>query len=122
MTDEHARALSHVCEALRIAPIGTRGLVHRVAFSFSLPAYVYEGLVARCRIDPGSSAAVWDEITQPPSWGNLGPLFTDPPEVLGDAIPPEAISGLADQIQQGRLQLCGPVTDVADEGGPQPWA
>lgn len=123
MTDDHARALSHVCEALRAAPAGARGLVHRVAVSFSHTGYFYEGLVARCQIDPGSGAILWDEVPWPASWGNLAPLFTDPSESNGDAIPPEAISaGLAD-LRTHRKRLQYPSASYGpDAVGPGPWA
>jgi hypothetical protein len=96
ITDNYDHALAVVVDALLIAPVGSRGLVHRVHTSFIRSGYRYEGLVARCRIDPAGDMA-WDEIPRPSAWTNLGPLFTDPDEPLGDAIPPEAFTtGLAD--------------------------
>ncbi|GAA2100514.1 hypothetical protein [Actinomadura alba] len=112
VTDDHEHALAAVADALRSAPVGARGLVHRTMLSFSRLGYVYEGLVARCRIDPGSGTVVCDDLPRPSSWTRLAPTFTDPPEVLGDAIPPEAIAtGLADlQVHHERLeQVSAPV-------------
>ena len=103
---DYDRALSATAEAIRDAPAGSRGLVHRVSLSFSRVGYFYEGLVARCCVDPDSGAVVWDNIPRPSSWSRTAPAVTNPPEVLNDGIPPEAIStSLADlQEHQERLK------------------
>lgn len=105
VTDDYELALDEVVDALTSAPAMARGLVHRVALSFVRTAYMYEGLIARCRLDPAGDAA-WDNIPPPSTWTSLRPVFTDPGEVLGDAIPPEAITtGLADiQTHKERLE------------------
>ncbi|MBC6458045.1 hypothetical protein [Actinomadura sp. HBU206391] len=92
VTGDYDRTLDDVVEALASAPAGSRGLVHRVILSFSRVGYVYQGLVARCRIDPPTGDVVWDSLPSPASWSTLAPMFTDPPEILGDGIPPEAIA------------------------------
>jgi hypothetical protein len=105
VTDDRNRALTCVDDALRSSPAGARGLVHKVMLSFSRPGYVYEGLEARARFDPGSGAVVWEVLQEPVTWGQqLHARVTDLPEVIGDAIPPEAIAaGLADlEAEQGR--------------------
>jgi hypothetical protein len=104
VTDDYEHALDDVVEALTRVPAGARGLVHRVSLSYHRAAYVYEGLVARCRV--GRGGAVWDDIPPPSMWTNLRPVFTDPGQVLGDAIPPEAIAtGLVDiQARKERLE------------------
>ncbi|WP_344397700.1 hypothetical protein [Actinomadura alba] len=105
VTDDHELALGKVVDALTSAPAGSRGLVHRVCLSLIRTAYVYEGLVARCRIDPAGDA-VWDDLPPPSTWTSLRPVFTDPGQVLGDAIPPEAITnGLVDiQAHKERIE------------------
>jgi hypothetical protein len=105
VTDDYERALDEVVDALRSAPAGSRGLVHRVSLSFIRTGFVYEGLIARCRPDPAGDVA-WDDIPPPSMWTKLAPMFTDPPEILGDGIPPEAIAtGLVDiQTHQERLE------------------
>jgi hypothetical protein len=105
VTDDRARALAHVGEELRDAPAGARGLVHKVMLSFSRPGYLYEALEARGRYDPGTGAVVWETLPEPSTWGQwLNARITDPPEAIGDAIPPEAIAaGLADlEAERGR--------------------
>ncbi|GAA2109173.1 hypothetical protein [Actinomadura alba] len=104
VTDDYGLALDEVVDALAGAPAGARGLVHRVSLSYHRAAYVYEGLVARCRL--GREGAVWDDIPPPSTWTKLRPVFTDPGQVLGDAIPPEAIAtGLVDiQARKERLE------------------
>lgn len=104
VTDDRNRALTHVGDALRDAPAGARGLVHKVLLSFSRVGYLYEGLEARGRFDPASGTVVWEVLPEPTTWGWRKPLPTDPPEDVGDAIPPEAIAaGLSDlEVQQGR--------------------
>lgn len=102
VTDDYDIALDEVADSLHSAPAGARGLVHRVSPSFTRTGFVYEGLIARCRLDP-DGGLVWDELPPPQSWGRLAPMFTDPPEpgqppaVIGDGMPPEAVAtGLAD--------------------------
>lgn len=95
VTDDYEVALDEVVEELAAAPAGSRGLVHRIYLSFVRAGYMYEGLVARGRIVAGRVA--WDTLPPPDSWTKLAPMFTDPPHVLGDGIPPEAIAtGLVD--------------------------
>jgi hypothetical protein len=104
ITDDYERALDNVVDALATAPAGSRGLVHRIWLSYHRAAYVYEGLVARCRL--GVHGAEWDDIPPPSTWTHLHPLFTDPDaDALGDAIPPEALAtGFEDlRAQQERL-------------------
>jgi hypothetical protein len=98
VTDDRARALARLGDALRDAPVGARGLVHKVMLSFSRVGYLYESLEAHGRYDPDSGAVVWEPIPDPSPWGTrLHARVTDPPEAIGDAIPPEAIAaGLAD--------------------------
>jgi hypothetical protein len=105
VTDDYEHALAEVVGALTDAPAGSRGLVHRMALSFIRTAYVYEGLVARCRLDRGGDP-VWDDIPPPATWTGLRPMFTDPGRVLGDAIPPEAVTtGLVDiQAHKDRIE------------------
>ncbi|GAA2089431.1 hypothetical protein [Actinomadura alba] len=105
VTDDYEVALNEVVDALARIPAGPRGLVHRVALSFIRTAYVYERLIARCRIDPVGDLA-WDDLPAPSAWTRLRPMFTDPGQVLGDAIPPEAITtGLLDiQAHKERLE------------------
>ncbi|GAA2104090.1 hypothetical protein [Actinomadura alba] len=104
VTDHYELALDEVMDALAGALSGSRGLVHRVCLSFIRTAYVYEGLIARCRLDP-TGDPVWDDIPPPSTWTSLRPAFTDPGEALGDAIPPEAITtGLVD-IQAHRQRI-----------------
>ena len=87
-------------DALRSAPAGSRGLVHRVMLSFSRVGYVYEGLVARCRIDPADGVE-WDELPSPFTWTGLAPMFTDPPEAI--------TTGLVDfQVHRERLEQIEP--------------
>jgi hypothetical protein len=105
ITDDRNRALTRVGDALRSAPAGARGLVHKVMLSFSRPGYLYESLEARGRFDPVSGTVVWEALPDPSPWGRqLCVRVTDPPETIGDAIPPEAIAaGLADlKADQGR--------------------
>ena len=104
VTDDYELALDQVVDALRSAPADSRGLVHRVLLSFHRVGYVYEGLIARCRLD-AANCIKWDDIPPPSKWTKLAPMFTDPPEVLGDGIPPEAVAtGLADlQTHRDRL-------------------
>jgi hypothetical protein len=105
VTDDRHHALTSVGDALRSSPAGARGLVHKVMLSFSRPGYVYEGLEALGRFDPASGTVVWETIPKPDAWGQrLDPKVTDPPQAIGDAIPPEAIAaGLADlEAEQGR--------------------
>lgn len=91
VTVDHGRALSAVTAALRDAPTGSRGLVHRVALSFSRVGYFYEGLVARCQLDPDSGGVVWDALPPVTSWSRSAPAVTDPPDRLNDGMPPEAV-------------------------------
>jgi hypothetical protein len=105
VTGNYETALDEVVDVLASAPVGSRGLVHRVSMSFIRTAYRYEGLIARCRMDRGD--LVWDDIPPPSTWTHVRPLFTDPDsDALGDAIPPEAIvTGFVDiQAHKERLQ------------------
>jgi hypothetical protein len=104
VTDDYELALDEVVDALASAQAGSRGLVHRVSLSFIRTGFVYEGLIARCRIDPAGDVA-WDNIPPPSTWTHLRPMYTDPGQALGDAIPPEALTtGLAD-LQDHRDRL-----------------
>jgi hypothetical protein len=105
VTNDRTRALASLGDALRDAPAGARGLVHRVLLSLINPGYMYESLEARCRYDPDSGTVVWDQLPPPSTWANLRPLITDRPETIRDAFPPEAMAaGLADlEAEQGRL-------------------
>lgn len=105
VTNDRTRALASLGDALRDAPAGARGLVHKVRLSFTRPSYLYQGLDARGRFDPGTGAVVWETPLEASTWGQqLDPEVTDLPEVIGDAFPPEAISaGLADlEAERGR--------------------
>jgi hypothetical protein len=105
VSDDRNRALINVGDAVRDAPAGARGLVHKVMLSFTRPGYLYERLEARARFDPGNGAVVWVTPPEASTWGRqLHPRVTDPPQAIGDAFPPEAIAaGLADlDAEQGR--------------------
>ncbi|GAA2084055.1 hypothetical protein [Actinomadura alba] len=92
VTDEEQRALAGLGDALREAPAGARGLVHRVMLSFARCGYVYESLIARAALDPRSGAIVWEQFPRG-SFGRLNLLFGE----TDDSIPPEALAaGLAD--------------------------
>ncbi|MCW2902651.1 MAG: hypothetical protein JWO67_4916 [Streptosporangiaceae bacterium] len=65
--------------------------------SFSRPGYVYEGLRPSAGLAPASGTVVWETIPKPDAPGQrLDPKVGDPPQAIGDAIPPEAIACLAD--------------------------
>jgi hypothetical protein len=65
VTDDRHRALTRLGDALRDAPAGARGLMHKVMLSFSHPGYLYESLEACGRFDPDSGAVVWETIPEP---------------------------------------------------------
>lgn len=123
VTVDHDRALSAVSEALHDAPVGARGLVHRVALSFSRVGYFYEGLVARCRIRPETGAVVWDDLPVGGSWSRSAPALSDPPDLLNDGIPPEGVvTGLADlQVHQERLRNTTSAAVNAADNRIRPW-
>jgi hypothetical protein len=113
--DDRARALACAGEALRDAPSGACGLVHRVTLSFARVGYVYDALVARGRFDPVSGAVVWEELPARTSWERLNASLAEP----RDAIPPEAFAaGLADlKSERERRLLLGLPVDSRDLGG-----
>jgi hypothetical protein len=90
VTDDMQRALEHAGEALRAAPAGARGLVHRVARSFARVGYHYDRLIARGSFDPDSGLVAWEE--QPPRRGGLDALLAGAAVALGDSVPPEAVA------------------------------
>jgi hypothetical protein len=117
VTDDEHSTLTRLSEALREAPHGSRGLVHRVMLSFARAGYIYESLIAVGRFEPSSGAVVWEDISGPTTWGLPCPRVTDSPESIGDALPPEAIAaGLADlAVEQGRGE------EVPDLGKRSAW-
>ncbi|HEV7933477.1 MAG TPA: hypothetical protein VGP70_14360 [Actinomadura sp.] len=98
VTDDLNRAVGHVCDALRKAPLGARGLVHRVMLSFSGLGYVYEALVARGRVEPDSDTIVWDIIPAPPQdpWDPSESSQQLTRRQTDDALPPEAMDPQAE--------------------------
>ena len=97
VSDDQQRVFSHVSEALRAAPKGSRGLVHKITINPVKPAYFYDDLVARADLDPESGTVVWREFPPRGGWGRLDAFFTAAAETIGDTLPPEAISaGLTD--------------------------
>lgn len=115
VSDDRNRALTNLSDALRDAPAGARGLVHKVMLSFTRPGYLYEALVARGRFDPGSGTVLWETLPGPGTWG---PHVTDAPQAIADALPPEAVSaGLADleaESQRPRAAAPPDATEKAD--------
>jgi hypothetical protein len=104
VTDDRARALTRLGAALRDAPPGARGLVHRVLPSMARVGYLYDGLIARGTFDPAGDAVVWEELPDVGSW-RLGARFA----CGRDAIPPEGVAaGLADlESERARRRSLG---------------
>lgn len=96
ITDDEQLALEHAAEVLRRAPVGSRGLVHRVAPSIARIAYYYVGVIARGSVDE-SGAVVWEDVRK--SLDSL--LLTE--------MPPEAVAaGLEDvETEYERRRLLG---------------
>jgi hypothetical protein len=98
ITDDEQLALEHASEALRTAPDGSRGLVHRAQPSIARIGYYYVGLIARGSVDPESGVVVWEDL---PVLNSL--------DSLTDEMPPEALAaGLEDvKTESERRQLLG---------------
>jgi hypothetical protein len=78
VTDDEQLALEHAGEALLDAPAGSRGEVYRATPSDVRIAFVYDGLIARGRLDPKSGRVVWEHLR-----GSLeGVVHGIPPEGL----------------------------------------
>lgn len=95
--DDQGRALTRMSEALREAPAGAQGLVHKVTCNPVKLAYWYDDLVARAQVNPSTGAVEVAERHPTEGWGRLGDVFAEMAEACADTPPPEALSaGLAD--------------------------
>ncbi|HEX2313878.1 MAG TPA: hypothetical protein VHJ17_09100 [Thermomonospora sp.] len=104
--DDRARALARLGDALLEAPAGAVGLVHRVTVGGVRPGYLYDGLVARARLNTATGTVDWlDASGLPPAGrGRADALLAAMAGAVGDTLPPEAVAlGLAD-LESERLR------------------
>jgi hypothetical protein len=107
--DDRVRAMRHLGEALLEAPAGAVGLVHRVTVGVAGLGYLYDGLIARGRLDPATGTIDWLETGCPRwAWGPTDALLKAVTGPAGAPLTPEAVAlGLADPQTEGRREHPG---------------
>jgi hypothetical protein len=74
--DDRQRALSRLSEALREAPAGARGVVHKVTVSLAEVGYWYDEVIALAEFDAATGAVVHRDVGPQGGWGRLNTLLS----------------------------------------------